>query len=106
MTQHPRIATLVGFALLACGIQAAEPAAPLPCSLKEAVGNRFHIGAALGTDLIKGEDPIGEQLLATHFNSITPGNIMKWEHIEPKLGQFDFDLADRFVALGHAAGCS
>ncbi len=98
MSRHPRIATLVGFALLTCGVHAAEH--PLPVTLKEAVGNRFHIGAALGTDLIKGEDPRGEQLLATHFNSITPGNIMKWEHIEPKLGQFDFDLADRFVALG------
>lgn len=100
MSRHPQIATLVGFALLTCGIHAAEPAAPLAPSLKDAVGNRFHIGAALGTDLIKGEDPSGERLLATHFNSITPGNIMKWEHIEPKLGQFDFDLADRFVALG------
>ncbi len=103
MSRHPLLSTLVGFALLACGSNAAEPATPAAPSLKGAVHGRFQIGAALGTDLITGHDPVGEGLLATHFTSVTPGNVMKWEHTEPENGRFDFKLADQYVALAQRA---
>lgn len=44
-------------------------------------------------------DPVGLDLALTHFNVITPENVMKWEEIHPEPGVYDFDAADRLVAL-------
>jgi endo-1,4-beta-xylanase len=69
-------------------------------TLKEAFKDDFCIGAALGLDQILGREPAAMAVVAQHFNSITPENIMKWEEIHPKPGYYNFEAADRYVAFG------
>ena len=69
-------------------------------ALKDAFKDDFYIGAALSLDQITGKEPEAMALVAKHFNSITPENILKWEEIHPKPGQYNFEAADRYVAFG------
>jgi endo-1,4-beta-xylanase len=71
-------------------------------TLKDAFKDEFYIGAALSLDQISGKDPKAMAEVVRHFNSITPENIMKWEEIHPKPGQYNFEAADRYVAFGEA----
>lgn len=68
--------------------------------LKDAFKDKFLIGVALNTKQILEADTIGNQLIAKHFNSVVADNCMKSEIVQPVEGQFDFRLADKFVALG------
>lgn len=74
-----------------------EPAIP---TLKGAFEGAFLIGTALNGGQIFGEDVEGIKLTKSHFNSITPENVMKWENIHPEPGVYDFEAADRFVEFG------
>ena len=69
-------------------------------ALKDAFQGDFFIGAALSLDQISGREPDAMTLVAKHFNSITPENILKWEEVHPKPGQYNFEAADRYVAFG------
>lgn len=69
-------------------------------ALKEAFKDHFYIGAALSLPQILGKEPGTLALLESHFNSITPENILKWEEIHPEPERYDFVAADRYVALG------
>jgi len=68
--------------------------------LKEVFKRDFHIGAALSVDQICGNEPDALSLVAKHFSSITPENLLKWEEVHPKPGQYNFYAADRYVAFG------
>lgn len=74
-----------------------EPAIP---TLKNAFEDAFLMGTALNRSQIFGDDAEGIQLTKTHFNAITPENVMKWENIHPEPGEYDFEAADRFVEFG------
>lgn len=54
----------------------------------------FHIGAAIDPTDLSGPHA---QLLTMHFNSITPGNDMKWSSVEATKGTFNFANADAEV---------
>ncbi|GAA1735591.1 extracellular catalytic domain type 1 short-chain-length polyhydroxyalkanoate depolymerase [Luedemannella helvata] len=41
-------------------------------------------------------------LLAKHFNSVTPGNAMKWDTVQAQPGVWNFARADRIIALAEA----
>ncbi len=69
-------------------------------ALKNAFKDDFYIGAALSLDQISGREPAAMALVEKHFNSITPENILKWEEVHPKPGQYNFEAADRYVAFG------
>jgi endo-1,4-beta-xylanase len=69
-------------------------------ALKDVFKGDFYIGAALSLGQISGKEPEAMALVAKHFNSITPENILKWEEIHPKPGQYNFEAADRYVAFG------
>ncbi len=73
-------------------------------SLKDAYKDNFYIGAALGAEHIREEDPIASGLVSKEFNSLTAENIMKWMYIHPERGKFNFELPDKFVALGEKHG--
>jgi endo-1,4-beta-xylanase len=47
-------------------------------------------------------DPRGLELTNRQFNTITSENVLKWEEVHPEPGVYDFDAADRFVAIGEA----
>lgn len=68
--------------------------------LKEVFQNDFYIGAALNIEQISGKEPKAMELVARHFNSITPENIMKWEEIHPEPDRYNFEASDQYVAFG------
>lgn len=69
-------------------------------ALKEVFKNDFVIGAAVNNGQINERDSGSAALLQTHFNGLTPENIMKCEIIHPDWDRYDFTLADKLVELG------
>ena len=54
----------------------------------------FPIGAAVDTTDLSGPHA---QLLTMHFDSMTPGNDMKWSSVEPSLGSYNYGNGDAEV---------
>ena len=73
-------------------------------SLKKAFENKFYIGVALNTGQITGQDKEAIAVVKKQFNSIVAENCMKSGLIQPVEGEFDFSLADQFVAFGEQNG--
>jgi endo-1,4-beta-xylanase len=69
-------------------------------ALKDVFKDDFHIGVALSLNQITGREPDTLPVVEKHFSSITPENILKWEEVHPAPGKYNFEAADRFVALG------
>ena len=65
-------------------------------SIDETYSGYFRIGAAVDMSDISGPH---EQLLTRHFDSLTPGNDMKWSSVENTKGTYTFDNADSLVGL-------
>ena len=72
--------------------------------LKDAFKNDFMIGAALNRRQIFEEDTRGAAIVRTHFNSITPENVLKWALVHPEPNRYDFAASDRFVEFGEKNG--
>jgi endo-1,4-beta-xylanase len=68
--------------------------------LKDAFKDYYYIGTALNLDQIMGRDIKSIEIIKKHFNSITPENVLKWEVVHPKPGQYNFEPADSFVSFG------
>ena len=94
---------LVLLVLMAVGAGSGQ-ASELP-SLKEIYKDYFDLGAAVSMagwsdkTLDKHRD-----LLAHHFNSLTAGNEMKPDALQPWAGTFRFDDADRMIAFAQEQG--
>jgi endo-1,4-beta-xylanase len=73
-------------------------------ALKTVFKDDFRIGAALNPAQFCESNQVEAAIVKSHFNTITPENVMKWEQIHPLPGQYDFAMADRFVAFGEANG--
>jgi len=69
--------------------------------LKEVLAPHFPVGAAIGPRQVIGQHA---ELLAKHFNSVTPGNLLKWDATEPVEGDLRFAGADALVAFADANG--
>lgn len=69
-------------------------------ALKKVFRDDFNIGVVLNLNQISGNEPNAIAILKKHFNSISPENILKWEAVHPELNKYDFEAADRYVALG------
>jgi endo-1,4-beta-xylanase len=69
-------------------------------SLKDAYKDSFMIGAALNRAQFYEEDARGAALAKSHFNTITPENVLKWESVHPRPDGYDFEAPDRYVAFG------
>lgn len=80
-------------------LQAAEKAAAAT-GLKEAYKNDFLIGAALGVNIIRQQDPKLVALINKDFNSITPENCQKWGEIRNEDGSWKWADSDAFVEFG------
>ncbi|MFF5784095.1 endo-1,4-beta-xylanase [Streptomyces sp. NPDC012693] len=88
-------------ALLAAALTAAPAAAaggPLR-DLAEARG--IYLGTAVTGDRLTGGYA---DVAADQFGSLTPGNEMKWDAVEPARGSHDWSRADRVVAFAEAHG--
>ena len=73
-------------------------------ALKEIFKNDFKIGAALNRRQIFENDLRGAEIIKTHFNSITPENVLKWALVHPEPARYDFEAPDRFVKFGEKHG--
>jgi endo-1,4-beta-xylanase len=69
-------------------------------SLKDAYKNDFKIGVALNTRQIFETDTVGDSIVKTQFNSISPENTLKWEAVHPQPDTYDFKTPDAYVAFG------
>jgi endo-1,4-beta-xylanase len=72
--------------------------------LKDAFKDDFRIGAALNRGEFDGENFNADAIVTAQFNTISPENVLKWESVHPRAGQFDFSEADRYVAFGQKNG--
>jgi endo-1,4-beta-xylanase len=63
-------------------------------SIYKTFQNYFPIGAAVDTSDLSGPHA---QLLTMHFDSMTPGNDLKWSSVEPSLGTYDYTNGDAEV---------
>jgi endo-1,4-beta-xylanase len=63
-------------------------------SIYQTFSGLFPIGAAVDTTDLSGPHA---QLLMKHFDSMTPGNDLKWSSVEPSLGTYDYTNGDAEV---------
>jgi endo-1,4-beta-xylanase len=104
-TRHAGTGLLVAVVLAGgCARAPLAPVAPAPATLKGAAAGALLIGAAVNTDLVSGRDTLGAALVRTHFNSITPENVLKWDSVHPLPGVFDFARSDQMVAFAERNG--
>ncbi|WP_400072921.1 endo-1,4-beta-xylanase [Zobellia russellii] len=69
-------------------------------SLKKVYEKDFYIGAAVNDRIITGNDAKALKVLKGDFNSLSPENVMKWEALHPSPDTYNFEMADKYVALG------
>src|SRR5262245_4666453 len=93
---------VVGMMLVASTSVGAQARPGSVQALKDAFAASFTVGAALNDDQFSGRDTKGADLVKTHFNTISPENVLKWEQIHPQPGRYNFEPGDRFVAFGEA----
>ncbi len=65
--------------------------------LKDALEGKFLIGTAMNEAQIDGSDTASLDLIRKQFNSVVAENCMKSGLIQPKEGEFEFALADKFI---------
>jgi len=73
-------------------------------TLKDVFKDDFLVGAAINRDQIFGEDARGDAIIRAQFNSISPENILKWQHVHPLPGEYAFEAPDRYVQFGESNG--
>ncbi|WP_340401278.1 endo-1,4-beta-xylanase [Paenibacillus sp. FSL H8-0079] len=70
-------------------------------NLASTLATSYALGAAIDLSALDEQDP-HSQLLTKHFNSITAGNFMKMDAMQPREGQFVWSEADRLVNFAEA----
>jgi endo-1,4-beta-xylanase len=73
-------------------------------ALKQAFKDDFYVGASFNSGLFREEGQPTLGLVARQFNSISPGNEMKWGPFNPKQDVYKHEPADNFVAFGAKNG--
>lgn len=101
LSSLPLIATLV--VVGAQGQESADvaPTASMP-SLWRAGQKSFHLGVGINDRIAYLKEDHG--LLRHNFDTLTPENCMKPAHLHAAQGQYDFRLADSFVAFASSNG--
>lgn len=69
-------------------------------SLKNVLGDKFLIGAAINDAQVAGVDTSAVKLVKQHFNSIVAENCMKCMVIHPEENRYDFKQADELMKFG------
>ncbi len=83
-------------ALLMTGV-AANAQTP---ALKDVFKGYFHVGAALNSAQFEERDERGAAIVRTHFDTISPENVLKWQLVHPRPDAYAFDASDKYVAFG------
>jgi endo-1,4-beta-xylanase len=69
-------------------------------TLKGAFAGKFHIGTAMNASQIEERDTAAVRVIKSQFDAIVAENCMKVGPLQPREGEFDFSLADKFVEFG------
>lgn len=72
-------------------------------TLRSTLGDSMLICAAVSDAQVRGEEPPVMQVLCQQFNAVVGENCMKAMYLQPREGEYDFRLADKFVdyAIAH-----
>ena len=70
--------------------------------LKDLFEDKFLMGVAINRSQVHQKKESEHMLITSQFNSITAENDMKWMHIHPQKDEYNFEHADKFVALAEA----
>jgi endo-1,4-beta-xylanase len=64
------------------------------------------VNLAIGTGVVPEDldDPATAPIVGDQFSSVTPGNEMKWQVVEPTRGTYDWSAADRLVSFARQHG--
>lgn len=73
-------------------------------TLKDAFHDKFLVGVAVNRSQINQRNAVEDSIITTQFNSLTAENDMKWMHIHPKKDEYQFQHADKLVALAEENG--
>ncbi len=73
-------------------------------ALKDTFKHAFLVGVAINENQFTEKDARGVPIIKTHFNSISPENILKWEAVHPAPDKYNFEPADRYVEFGEKNG--
>jgi endo-1,4-beta-xylanase len=68
--------------------------------LKDVYKDAFLMGTAVTPAITNGNDKASQDIVISHFNTITVENVMKAALINPEPGVYQFGPADDFVAFG------
>ena len=68
--------------------------------LKDYYKGDFHIGVAINGRTLRTENQELQEIVKREFDSITAENEFKWEVINPKDDEWQFDVPDQFVKFG------
>jgi endo-1,4-beta-xylanase len=90
------------FVSMTAGALAQAPAAKELASLKELMPKGILLGVAVSQGQVEGKDAVGGPIIARHFDSITPENLLKWQPVHPEPDRYNFAPADAYVAFGEA----
>jgi endo-1,4-beta-xylanase len=71
-------------------------------TLKGRFLDKFLIGVAVNRSQINQRNENETALITTQFNSLTAENDMKWMHIHPRKDEYNFEQADKLIALAEA----
>lgn len=71
-----------------------------PHTLRNVYEDAFYIGTAVNRFQIEETDSVMAAIVGNEFSSITAENMMKSVHIHPQRDTLNFEIADKFVALG------
>lgn len=82
--------------LKACAINTAAERT----GLAEVYGDDFKIGTAISNATLAHDNQLLKTLIKREFNSITAENCMKSALVQPRQGEWDWTLADRFIDFG------
>lgn len=90
------VSLVVIVAVLALVLPRAE-GGPDPGELPALAASRgIELGVAVAVDPLR-DDPAYRDLVADHYTSVTAENTMKWEHVQPERGRFDWSGPDTVV---------
>lgn len=87
---------IIASGLFLTGVHAQSPP---ETSLKEALEGKFYMGTAMNAFQILGRDTMSLEVIEKQFNSVVAENVMKSGVIQPREGEFKFELPDQFVAF-------
>jgi len=69
-------------------------------TLKRVFEHAFLIGAAINQSQFEERDSSGTALIKSHFNTISPENVLKWRSVHPRRDGYSFEAPDRYVQFG------